>query len=92
MLDDQDFRQVWIDGHDGRGQGFDQIDQLGVGEAAANRANRRRGEDDVTDQAGTNEQNPQTETSYGRVPASGFASPSIVASSISMTGMSSLMG
>ena len=62
---------------DGLGRRFDEIGQLGGGEPAAQGANRGRGKDHVADQA-----QPDQEDFQG----------STVASSISITGMSSLMG
>jgi hypothetical protein len=50
---------------------------MGVGKGSAQTADERRSEDDVTDESGTNEKNLQG---------------SIVASSMSITGMSSLIG
>ena len=60
---------------------FHEIRKVRVREAAPEGANRGRGEHHVANQAQTNEQNLQGAT-YG----------SIVASSISITGMSSLIG
>ncbi len=66
--------------HDRFGGGLDEIGDAGIREAALESANDRRGEDDVADQAEPDEQNgPRTQGS-------------IVASSISITGMSSLIG
>jgi hypothetical protein len=62
---------------DGSGRRLDEITQMGVGKAIANGSDGRRREDDIADLAQTNQEDLQG---------------SIVASSISMTGMSSLMG
>ena len=64
---------------DDRGSGrLDQIAEVSPRKAAAQGPNDRGGEDDVADQAKPDEQD--------------FHSGSMVASSISMTGMSSLIG
>ena len=62
---------------DGRSRRFHNVGEMGDGEGASEGADDRSREDHVTDEPQTNEQDPQG---------------SIVASSISMTGMSSLIG
>ena len=61
----------------GFGERFDEVGQVGLGILPSQRSQQRRREDDVAD-----EPQPYDENLEG----------SIVASSISMTGMSSLMG
>ena len=68
------------------GRGLDDIGEMGVGIAAPKRPDERRGEDDVADQAQADEEDPQWQVVTG--PLYG----SIVASSMSITGMSSLIG
>ncbi len=62
---------------DGGRERFDQVGDAGIRKPLPDRAQRRRGEDDVADFAQSNEQDVQS---------------SIVASSMSITGMSSLIG
>ena len=62
---------------DGRRRRFDEVGQVGVREVPPQRTDERGREDDVADQAQADKENVQG---------------SIVASSISMTGMSSLIG
>ena len=72
--------QMRVGGHHRRGLRLDQVGQAGVGIALAHRPDDRGREDHVADQAEADEQDVQR------------TQPSIVASSINITGMSSLMG
>lgn len=72
--------QVWITEEDGGGSRFHHVAEVRARVSAPQRSNQRGGEHHVADQAQTNEQNSHT------------ADGSIVASSISMIGMSSLTG
>ena len=74
---DEHFVDIRVVPDDRFGERFDEIRKVGVRIRAAQGAQERCGEDDVADQAKADEQNLQG---------------SIVASSISMTGMSSLIG
>ena len=79
-LDDPQRVDVWVVAHDRFGRGLDEIGDARIREAALECANDWRGEDHVADQAEPDEQNgPRTQGST-------------VASSISITGMSSLIG
>ena len=77
-LDDQDFGKIGVMPHDRLGRGLDEIGDARTGKPPLERADRRRREHDVANQPQTDEK----DVVYG----------SIVASSISITGMSSLMG
>ena len=79
-LDDDDFVQVRVVLNDGRGGPFDQIGEPGPGMVACQGAYRGRREHDVADEAQPDEQD------------AGRAQGSTVASSMSITGMSSLIG
>ncbi len=68
------------------GRRFDEVGDAGVGKPPPQRADRRRGEDHVADQAQANQEDLRT---WHSEPWTYF---SIVASSISITGMSSLIG
>ena len=74
---DDQLVQVWISPENWRRWWFDDVGDVPVRVGAPQTADERRSEDDVTNEAGTNEQDSQG---------------SIVASSMSMTGMSSLIG
>ena len=76
-LDDDDLIQMGVAAHDGFGYEFHKIRNPGVREALPQRRNRRRREDDVANEPQPDEQDLQGST---------------VASSISITGMSSLIG
>ena len=76
-IGDDDLVQVRVVLDDGRGSALDQIGDSGVWITPTDRANRRRGEHHVTDEAQANQEDLQGST---------------VASSISITGMSSLIG
>ena len=84
---DDDLVEMRVAGDDRRGRGLDEIGELRVGKPPAQRVNGRRREDDVADLAQANEQdcNCRSISQFSR-------HSSIVASSISMTGMSSLIG
>lgn len=69
--------QVWMVAHHGLGRRFNEVGEVGGRKPAAHGANRGRGEDHVPDQAQPDQEDLQGST---------------VASSISITGMSSLMG
>src|SRR6185436_4971260 len=77
-VEHDDVVECWMMVHDRFGRCFHEVCDVGGGEAPPKRADRRRGEDDVADQPQSNDKNIQ-----------GF---SIVASSISITGISSLIG
>ena len=79
-LHHDDFVQVRVVADDGSGRRLDQIREAGVGVAACQCANDRRREDDVADEA-----QPDQQDAAGR-------QGSTVASSMSITGMSSLIG
>ena len=80
MTNDERLVDVRIVGHDRRGQCFDEIQQFGVGESPPQRLNGWSGQNDVADQARPNQQNRHSRQS------------STLASSTSITGMSSLIG
>ena len=85
--------QMRIAGDDRRGRRLDDISEVGVGIVPAQRGDDGRREYHVADQP----QPDQKDFHYGRAspPSGGFLPAghgSIVASSMSMTGMSSLMG
>ena len=67
---------------DRSGGGLDQVGQVRVGVALPQRRDQRRREDDVADETEAEEENTQLRRIYF----------SIVASSMSITGMSSLIG
>jgi hypothetical protein len=76
-LGDDHVIEVWMMRHDRQGSWFDQVREVRVWEAAPKRADGRRGEHHIANQAQAKQQNLQGST---------------VASSISITGMSSLIG
>ena len=55
---DQHIVEVRVAGDDGRGGGFDEIREVGVGKAAADGANGRCREDDVANLAQPDEEDP----------------------------------
>jgi hypothetical protein len=69
--------QMWVAMNNGRCGRLHGVGQVSVGVGAPQTADERRGEDDITNESGTNQKDLQG---------------SIVASSMSMTGMSSLIG
>ena len=75
------FVEVGIVAHDRRGFFFDDVGDAGVGVVAADGSNGRRREHDIADQPQPDQKNVQMPVYF-----------SIVASSMSMTGMSSLIG
>jgi len=78
LRDDDHLVEMRIGGNDRRGRRLDEIGDVGVGEAVPKRPNGRRRQRDVAEEAKSNEKDP--------------GQGSTVASSMSITGMSSLMG
>jgi len=78
---DDDVVECGVVANDGLSGGFNEIREMRARKTTAQRTNRRCGEHHIADQAQPNQQDLQW-LLYG----------SIVASSISMTGMSSLIG
>jgi hypothetical protein len=77
--------QAGVAGDDGRGGGLDKIGEVGIRKPATQRVDGGRGEDDVANLTEPDEKNPRD------VIANPIHS-STVASSMSITGMSSLIG
>jgi hypothetical protein len=75
---DDDLVEMRIAGNDRRGRRLDEIGDVCVGETVPKRPDARRRQRDVAEKAKSNEEDP--------------GQGSTVASSMSMTGMSSLMG
>ena len=71
---------------------FDQVGERGVREALLERRHRRRREDDVADQPQADEQDIQRVRDDPEALEGSKGQGSTVASSISMTGISSLIG
>ena len=90
-LDDDDLVEVRVVANDRRGGGFDEIGEAGVRESLAESGDGRRREHHVADQAEPDEQNVHPSTPLRASPV-GEGQGSTVASSISMIGMSSLIG
>ena len=97
---DDDVVEVWISGDDRRGRRFDDVSDVGGGKMLAQAANGRCREHDVANLAKANQQktlNHQTHQNHQLADrqwpfplADSYGS--MVASSMSMTGMSSLIG
>ena len=77
---DDDLVEMWIATDDRRGRRLDEVGEVSVGKPPAQRVDGRRREHDIADLAQPDEENSDV----------GYSS--IVASSISITGMSSLIG
>ncbi len=96
-LDDDDLVEVRVVANDRLGGGLDEIGEAGVRESLAERGDGRRREHHVADQAQPDEQNVHPSTPLRASPRlrdlrAGEGQGSTVASSISMIGMSSLIG
>ncbi len=94
---DDDVVEVWIPGDDRRGRLFDDVSDVRRGKMLAQAANGRCRENDVANLAKANQQktlNHQTHqiTNSPMAIPIGHSYGSMVASSMSMTGMSSLIG
>ena len=87
-LGDDDRVEMRVVPDDRRGRRLDEIGDVRVGKAAPEGRDGGRREDDVADEAQPDEQNLHPATPLGRTSGQG----STVASSMSMTGMSSLIG
>ena len=87
LVDDDQLVDVRVGGDDRFGRALHQIREVGSRECALQRAEKRGREDDVADQAEPDEENPRRRRRHR---PGGYGS--IVASSISITGMSSLTG
>ena len=86
-LCDDDLREMGVAVENGRGRALDHISDLGLWILPSHRGDKRGRQDDVADEAQPDEEDLHTEPA---LPAGDYGS--IVASSISITGMSSLIG